>query len=189
LTIGIKLLNILEKLHNQGGVVHGDIHTGNVCLSESDDEKLVLIDFARARFVSETQTDERIRASQSWNDAFLSPWEIDGFISSRRDDVFRALLVTAVLINGHEYYEYLSGQNDEISTSMTIKQTENLFIYPGTIESSNDSYVNERSDMVQNLQKALEHSRSLHSTSDKPPYGLIIQALSDALKGYEDPNI
>lgn len=113
-TIGLNLMNLLEKLHAEE-IVHGDIHHGNVCFAsssddfqESDDFSLKLIDFGAARFVKPTNDASIVELSRN-RIAFhpmLSPFEMMGFRASFRDDFFRAIQVIATLVNGKGYFEY-----------------------------------------------------------------------------------
>jgi hypothetical protein len=91
LVVGRSLIRVLMKLHDEAGVVHGDIHTGNFCMTENR-KNLIVIDFARSRFVQETLVDKQVREPGEWNDPWLSVWEIEGKSIGRRDDVSKALI-------------------------------------------------------------------------------------------------
>ena len=182
--LGIDLIVVLKKLHEVAMVVHGDIHSGNVVFSADDPTKLVLIDFARANFLDDTLSDERVRASNIWNDALLSPWEIDGFAQGRRDDVFRALLLVAILMNGYSFYQHLSSLTYDLKSSLDIKLHRNIFLCnPGSdplealeLEKSNIGKIS------RHLEDALLTVRSVPTRSDQPDHDRITAELRSVLE-------
>ena len=97
--IGHTLIQFLDALHNLSGVVHGDIHLGNIMISSTNGTvgSMKLIDFGRS-FENVTQPEGRIR-EPGWSlHSTLTAWEMDGFAYARRDDVARAIYVIAELI-------------------------------------------------------------------------------------------
>jgi hypothetical protein len=95
--IGEALINVLERIHTTGRFVHGDIHMTNVMVESGSPVELSLIDFGRSFQNIRKQTD-RIRASGWSTHPLFSMWEIDGFTSSARDDVARAVELVARLM-------------------------------------------------------------------------------------------
>jgi hypothetical protein len=98
----------LEKLHILG-FVHNDISAHNILsrtilqegvIPESYD--LVLIDFEFAFFYPEytgrPETDRPIETLPNLNAVYLSPWQLDGKRSGRREDLFRALEMVFAII-------------------------------------------------------------------------------------------
>ena len=96
-------LKALKKLH-AAGVVHGDVHSENLCMHKGD---LKLIDFGLAKFVDE-ETDEPKNAHLSWVFPFFTPWQLAGAAWARRDDMYKALTTGAELMHGDSYWESLS---------------------------------------------------------------------------------
>lgn len=103
ITMGEKTLNLLERLH-QHGIVHGDIHGGNIALKDPhfrlspnnvDFSKLdlVLIDFGKAVFFpDQVGTPERHEQPDHYlNDWYLSAWQLENYRESFRDDVIRVM--------------------------------------------------------------------------------------------------
>ena len=178
LRLGVQLLHLLEKLHEEAGVIHGDIHTGNVVIDNSN--TLQLIDFARSKFVSSTLNDERVREPMEWVDALLSVWETDGYPPGRRDDVFRALLAIIITINGHSFYEYLSS---DLTRAHTIKSEENMYFSAPQFNPLAELRLpeTERKSVEGHLGKSLEISRNVPLRSQTPQYQLIRDQLQAAL--------
>ena len=106
LRLGKRLIEMLRQLHDEAGVIHGDIHAGNVCFDRNEQE-LKLIDFGRANLIEEGG-EEFVREPFTWTDPLLTHWNIAGYRETRRDDVMKALMLMATLTNGSKYVELLS---------------------------------------------------------------------------------
>jgi serine/threonine protein kinase len=98
--VGLKEMHALD-------IVHGDIHPGNLVLSEDNENTVRFIDFGEA-FEGSTKKSSRpiVRRPLSWVHALHSPWAMEGFRSSYRDDVYNALFVTVFMISGRGLLEY-----------------------------------------------------------------------------------
>ena len=96
--IGVEMVELLEKLHG-AGIVHGDIHGGNVCYSRAAVPRLVLIDFGLGKF-TESETNAVRIPRLSYLHPALTPWQLEGSSRARRDDVYKALHLVAELIVG-----------------------------------------------------------------------------------------
>jgi serine/threonine protein kinase len=96
------LRNLIAKLrimHNQG-IVHRNIHPGTIVRFESSGE-LGFIDFSHSLLVSElSERSEIVRPPVAYARCMESPFEIEGFRSSFRDDVFRAVFSVAFAMQG-----------------------------------------------------------------------------------------
>lgn len=55
----VRLLEAYDRMHKRG-VVHGDIHTGNILVDKS--EKVIILDFGRARLIADRATKDPNRA-------------------------------------------------------------------------------------------------------------------------------
>ena len=113
IAMGEKTLNLLERLH-QHGIIHGDIHGGNIALKDPhfrlsmknnvDFSKLdlVLIDFGKAVFfpdqIGTPEKDEE--PDHALNDWFLSAWQLENYRKSFRDDVIRVMDQMANWLSG-----------------------------------------------------------------------------------------
>jgi hypothetical protein len=108
LEIGIKLLQNLEKLHGKG-IAHGDVHAGNVAVKRGVKEKfeVKLIDYGFAFFPKDyVKRKIQQRTPFSLIHIFYSPWFLRGERHGFRDDLFDAMNVFAVLVNGDSFTQY-----------------------------------------------------------------------------------
>ena len=90
--IGVRLITLLEGVHSVG-LVHGDVHGGNVV--GTNPESMKLIDFGRARPYINPEAGKHVTLTRmadtlEWNTIYLSINELEGWTVSRRDDLFRA---------------------------------------------------------------------------------------------------
>lgn len=109
LTVGVQLIRLVQNLH-EFGIIHGDIHAGNVAFREHPlnnfgperyligRDGLVFLDFEQAQFVPS----RRVRIMQG-NRILLSPWQLANHRLGFRDDVFRAIQTIADLLTGGSY--------------------------------------------------------------------------------------
>ena len=108
-----KALDLLKTLHHSG-VLHGDIHLGNIVFKvpRGDDpekynwlaDELTLIDFGEAQYFIPRKGREL--TPKKLNTTYLlplalSPWELQGSMAGPRDDFFRLFeRISEVLSNG-----------------------------------------------------------------------------------------
>ena len=107
LEMTVEILKLVQRLH-AAGIIHGDVHGGNVCESASGDE-LTLVDFGSALFL-DAESDRPIRPRLSWDDIALTPWQLEGLPFSRRDDVYKVLVTSMFAIVGTELEKVISAQ-------------------------------------------------------------------------------
>jgi len=97
----------IKALHTMG-IIHGDIHPGNIVRSSSGDRSdIYIIDYGLATFYDRDRPlpEEPIRhgiVNSVW-----SHWEMRGYTRSFRDDVFRALRVFGQMVGGDCYWQAL----------------------------------------------------------------------------------
>lgn len=172
---GIQIIRLLKTLHLQARVIHADIHYGNICVS-ADGSRLVLIDYGRSFHIDDYPQDERIRPDRSWNHPLFSPWEIAGFRPGPRDDVYKAMLLVAFLMNGNAYYNFLKSIEGDVERSLAIKETENIFIaFPGynPLDFLGPRRATKRR-IATVLLDVVNSVRSLNSVAELPAYDSII---------------
>ena len=107
--VGIRVIELLERLHNEAGVIHGDIHSGNVCrrsATTADPFDFVFIDFGMASAVGHEGEGDSERSAFPPHYS-LTPWQLVGYGFNRRDDVFKAVYMVAVLMFGDDLSERL----------------------------------------------------------------------------------
>ena len=105
LMVGEELIGMLEKLHLKAKIIHGNIHSHNIMVKESNNGKnvsLTFIDFGRAAVNGPKSAVPVHRAFQA-SAHIRSPWEILGYTTAARDDVMRAVELIARLMFPLEY--------------------------------------------------------------------------------------
>lgn len=116
--IGIQLFEAIATLH-RNGIIHGDLHSGNVCL-KIDLPEIILIDFGQSLFV-----DEEIEAfigKPSKPHFQHTPWQLEGYKYARRDDAFKALVLMAEMaIGSHRFW---AGKHE-----LSMYDPENLLLW------------------------------------------------------------
>jgi hypothetical protein len=130
--LGAELMRMFEELHMKAGIVHGDIDTETIMINP-DTLKLTLIDFSRAFDHYTNRTRAPIRSSLGTKVRRQSPWELQGYKSSARDDVARAVGMIAELINGRDHYFFTNSllfENPNVAVSLEWKSKANIFVTP-----------------------------------------------------------
>jgi hypothetical protein len=141
MTIGVNLIDLIEKLHTEARIGHGDIHESNIMVSW-DTGNLTLIDFARA-FALVKRTTMQIRSPFWSTHALFSYREILGYTPTAIDDVLRAVeTIARLMIPGSDYLEYLREITDRDPIEiLDWKFRRNIFRIPsevGTLSILND---------------------------------------------------
>ena len=98
-----QLLRIVREVHKHG-VIHGDLHFGNIVFDSDPVASLSLIDFGETSLFIDPITGAHIHPGSrvpvpGENHLVLTPFELDGELSSRRDDVFQILFLALYLFN------------------------------------------------------------------------------------------
>lgn len=107
LKLTLELLEVLDTLHQQAGIVHGDIHPANVVLDHSG--KVKLIDFGKAFFRADFAlfNPEIIHAPPTRPHPYETPFTLTGARLGFRDDLFNALHILATLmVGGDSFFQY-----------------------------------------------------------------------------------
>lgn len=120
--MGGQMIRLLEKLHSFS-YIHGDVHMGNFAIHHN---KLILIDFGHGRIIHNSEVSNHCEPHYQmyWYHRFLSPWEMQKFQSSYRDDVYRALQGVANIVHGEsysKYLEYLYSNPDELDHGKCVQ--------------------------------------------------------------------
>jgi hypothetical protein len=110
LALGANMIDSLRKIHNRG-VIHGDIHTGNICLENTKSlttaSRIYFIDFGRGFFYDASVKNQRVRPMYAQDDPLYSHWDIEGWVPGKRDDLFKIFLVISAMVNGNQIYSYM----------------------------------------------------------------------------------
>lgn len=174
------LVVAIEKIHRLG-VVHGDIHWGNVVLLDQD--KPGLIDFGRGHFIDDFVGSEPIWFKPMGNShCFLSHWNILGYRFSMRDDVLAAIQVGAYMLNGHAYQDYCTGLESSVANMRSFKEEGFLFAVPGLPDRGDTLALgpSDKQTLNETLTEVLALARSVTHVNDIPPYTEIHSALMTA---------
>ena len=94
-----KLVDAVDKLH-AAGVIHGDIHQGNVCQRAATPSDVTFIDFGLGDF-ADAATDA-IGSLPERGQEFRNPWQLQGKQGAMRGDVYDAIYLAAQLMLGKE---------------------------------------------------------------------------------------
>ena len=175
----IKVIEGLSVLHAQG-IVHGDVHPVNVLVIETDPVDVRLIGFGASFFQEERSREPDFhRPSNSRFYSMLSHWTIQGYRNSFRDDVYRALWIGAMVMQGPGLSEYCDSlQSSGPSELVGFKERQFIFSYPGnTIDILRTVPPADESAVRAHLQNALDLARSVQEVQGHPPYDLILDEL------------
>ena len=110
LSIGAKLIDLIQRLHEDARVVHGDIHSPNVMIDYNDETgnfTLQLIDFGLA-FNNKAQgwPENRIRNPGYFYHQLHTIWQMEGYHWAPRDDIAKAFQVMAQMMHSFLYLDY-----------------------------------------------------------------------------------
>ena len=177
------LVRGIRAIHAHG-IVHGDLHEGNVVVMSG--KKIGLIDFGRSLFVDEIDWQSEAPRRPNLH-CSLTPYGLLGGPLSYRDDVFNALWLGAALVNGSR----LRAHCEELVRARraddlyAMKKSAPLFPFPHgrdflvEIAGLDDS---ERDAIRYHLSLALEFSRNVSRPSDLPDYTAILAHLEAAIE-------
>ena len=118
----ISTIEALRTIHSVG-FVHNDIHAGNIVLGQ---HHMRIIDFGRAFRVQEVAVFVREPMARAM--IHNSPWEIAGMLPGFRDDVFRALLVMAIMAGGAEAFGFHDALSESPQKAYELKATGDIFV-------------------------------------------------------------
>ena len=176
MAVGANLMRSLQTLH-RAGIIHGDVHNGNVCMPGSEESnEVVLIDFGRARYIDE-ETDVRERERFSYIHTHFTPWQLDGRRYSLRDDVFKAVEAVATVLVGPSVWT-VAIERSKGRPSGLLRWKEHAFIFQSNdadpIRLSSGLSPRQVARAKSTLQKVLALVRGLHSVNDPIPYTKLI---------------
>ena len=131
-SIAIRVVRMLKSLHRMG-IVHGDIHGGNILFRApmdtpeqvlSADTDMVFVDFEYAVFFPpEIGNPVRNPFPNSLNPTWLSPWQLLHHRIGRRDDIYRLIEWLAdILSNGAVFARF----NERVQRPAATRQDELL---------------------------------------------------------------
>ena len=177
-----QLFVALKHIHSLG-IIHGDIHRGNIVRSLKDKSSVLLIDFGRSKIYNpqnpypETpvRPKEQVATKQ-----FFSHWKLQGYMPSFRDDMFGALYAVAIQTGGRNFGKYMDDAESQGAREWLIKffQNEDLFynpfsrvhttVYANHLEEEDRAIVQETLNVIQ------WEIGSMTSVNDFPKHDLLI---------------
>ena len=179
---GVQIIALLERLHN-AGIFHGDIHSGNICLSRTTPGQLRLIDFGLGGF-TDGESDEL--SSSPWlPHESVTEWQLRGFPSARRDDIYRTIeMVASFAVGPSMWTKAHSWAWGNVNKLLEWKQHGSPFVTPV----ANAAHLipglppHMRADVSASLDAAVAKARALVSVSTPIPYDSIIADLLSVLR-------
>ena len=185
--LGIKLIEEIRRLHLTARIVHGDIHPGNMLLDNRGNIKI--IDYGRARFNQRELTNKPVQKYGRWYHQGFSPWQIEGYEWSMRDDIYNAIRSIALMINGDQYYRY----EETLARNWTLmnwKKFEFIFSLPISELNRHNPWLvfdpisslkvseSRKAEIREALERVLDSVRSLRDINQVPYYDNIIRDLA-----------
>ena len=176
-------IQALKQLHSHG-IVHGDIHPGNVAFLDKARTRIGLIDYGMAFWAEEAAgTPDRALVPRHLVKSFLSPFVLMGFRRSFRDDVYRAVEMAAMMMNPEEYIDYV--ETISLSDLALLKFKRDSFIFtapdcPDPVEEVSGIRQADKTNVRTHLKRVLSLVRNVE-LADLPPYDAIIAEL-DAIQ-------
>lgn len=167
------LIQKLETLHRRG-VVHADIHPGNVVLMDDEMHHIGFIDFGLSFFAAgKIGTPDRIREPLSHIHCLFSSYDLEGFRFSYRDDAFKAVMIVAFLMNGPPWMSYCERLETDGAAMLAFKRDHFLFVIPGEtdrIEAMSNVTPEAKAEVRSRLQRTLDLVRNIHDINAVPPH-------------------
>jgi hypothetical protein len=133
--LGHSLIEVLETLHRDAAVVHGEIGEASIVVnpivgSESS-YSLKLTNFGLSNRLSHDRPDRQkiVSEFETCRSFWLTQWQIDGYYSAARDDVMAAVQMIARII--HPLSDYVDietfYEDGAIAGQLNFKKFENFF--------------------------------------------------------------
>ena len=176
-----QVVRALQLMHGRG-VIHGDIHHGNIVAMDDEETRFGIIDFGLAKFVSENEgQDPKPDEYLARVHCLLSPYALEGWRATYRDDVFNAVFMGALLIYGKPLYDKCSRVSGE--ELLLIKRNGSFFADRGALDAATDTRrvpPSNRISIQRRLERVAKLAAGVHEFDQLPPYDIIIAELDAA---------
>ena len=178
--VGIQVLTDLRQLH-AAGIVHGDIHRGNVCWSMEERGVVKLIDYGLGTF-SDSESDVAVRDDREWSHIALTPWQVEGRSFSRRDDVYKVIHLVAQLMLGDNFLDV--PRKLSVDGQMEWKRSDTIFQSPSfdPIEAIGTLNPDGKTAVKAKLARIVRTVVNMNSVTDEIPYTPLLFALEEVLE-------
>ena len=168
------------KLMHDRGVIHGDVHSGNVAVLGGNKRRVGFIDFGLGFHIDETRYQPALLYPPfTAAECFHTHWNVHGYRPSFRDDMLRLLMVGGHMLNGPRWLNHCRSLAVNPQVALMHKSAGNLFGVPGSPALA-DVHVSKRGTVERHLKTALSLSRGVDGLDDRPPYENIKSALRSA---------
>jgi hypothetical protein len=211
LRAGISMIRLCEELHSYG-IVHGDIHPGNIALRSDSLNDLIFLDFGKAFFYpNRIGTPISLPLDESLNRRLLSHWHLSGFRISMRDDVFRVAELLCNLVSNGKYWEELVAQKHvaaelaqnavlpllsirgalsrqdqkrtmQLQFGQLLSEIKSDYIFYDSLEEWHDLDVIMQLKVEKKLGEFLDLIHSIDHPDTVPPYEQLVTKLEDTIK-------
>ena len=179
--IGQGMVQALRVVHSRG-IIHGDIHSGNVVLLDIGQDNVGFIDFGLSLFSAEwARKQEKVNEELENPFCVYSMYENLGFRRSFRDDLYRAVLLMAMLMNDATYYGHCMDLEQEPLEMLKFKRDSFLFsnpVGPDVVSAIPGMDREDSFDIRQHLAKVLRIVRNLRQIDELPPYDSVLKELN-----------
>lgn len=174
-----QLIRVIEAIHSKG-VIHGNIHAGNLYFRGKDGE-LGISGFDGALFLSEAKAmPDLIRSPLERSDCVSSLYELQGYRPSYRDDIFMAVLLGATIMGGKEFADFCVSLEAHPDHMLIWKQQDFMFNYyggPDRVESLVGVSFEAKKEIGFHLENILHSIRSMTHINQLPDYEAILSDL------------
>ena len=176
LDIGIQSIELIKKLHEDGGILHNDVHYGNLMVKGA---QVKIIDFGRAQYFQHIEERYSLLDPADEIEELLSPWEMLGYTSTRRDDVYRTIFTIASLINGHDIVQRVR-KSVSVTDSISLRQSSSFITGWGQLSQfENISIITRRK--VSLILQSIARSILELTLNQRPPYEFIKNSFEEIL--------
>lgn len=179
----IQAIEGIQQIHERG-IVHGDIHSGNLALIHRGGKlKVGFLDFGLAFFVTENRP-EMVYPPMQLPHCLWSHWNIEGYRFGFRDDVFKILITGALMMNGAVWLRRCKALESDAAAMFEWKRRGNIFTVPNRADFMTRLLrlsPERRAEVSTHLMQALDLARSVENVDDTPPYADILAALTTVI--------
>jgi hypothetical protein len=196
LNMAISVIAKLKVMHNlnvnlgdnlsTSGILHGDVHPGNIAqLIKGDLKNFGLIDFGKALLSSEIRAHTDMG---TWEpNCYLSHYNMKGAGFSYRDDVYKTLLAASFLMTGTVVFKKCMSLARKSQDAIVNFHSQTFLFDPDETgiflqQALPNGSAEDRRSISEHLREALRLSRAVEDVKEQPPYDAIIRELDSALQ-------
>jgi hypothetical protein len=184
LDILLSLIPKLEAMHDRG-IIHGDVHPGNVALLGGT-KNYGFLDFGRA-FLAEEYDNKPQRSGflkQGYRiHCYVSYYFIEGYRYGYRDDMLNLLMVGSFVMGGSPLFDLCTSLRNNANGLHMFYRNFNTFAYNSLVDRAIPFLLQkEKESITDMLHLALVHARSVWDVEARPRYSVIYDLISSIKK-------